>query len=64
LGSAVFAENMLMFLKFGIKFFNLLKRGGKIKKTGDSTMFYFRLYVFPEILMHIKEIFLGERKNK
>jgi len=41
-----------MFLKFWINFSIYLERGGNFKKTGDGTMFYFGLYIFPEIFMH------------
>jgi len=34
------------------KIFNLLRRESKLKITGDNTMFYIRLHIFPEICKH------------
>jgi len=48
-----FAENRRMFLKFETKFAQKGGGGGgKFQKSGNGTMFYFSLYVFPEIFMH------------
>jgi len=46
------------------QFYNLLRRGGRLKKTGVSTMFYFGLYIFPNNFMHFGEKKLKERKRK
>jgi len=62
---AVFAEKRLMFLKFWHQFFNLLKRGGKLKKLGiircfilDRTFFLNFLCIFEE-----KKKWEKEKKN-
>jgi len=65
IGSADFAEKGWMFVKFFINFSIYSKGGGGKfrKKTGDGTMFYIRLFVFPEIFMHFGRKKLGERKK-
>jgi len=53
LGSAVFAENNLMLLKF-TSIFKFFKMGGRFKKTGDGTMFHIQFYVFPKNYAFLK----------
>jgi len=48
-----FAKNRLMFLKFYVNFSIYSKGGGEFQKPWDGLMFYFRPFVFPEIVMHI-----------
>jgi len=60
LGSPDFAEKGWMFLKIYV---NLLKRGSKFQKTRNDIIFYFGLYVFPNIFMHFWNNFLEERKK-